>query len=134
MGSFYPHGKPGYYAYTTKFLVVGHDIAGASYANTLYPGLYGSQRLSVTNKALSNLQALINAARAAELAFLKDTGINLENPNASNILHKMNEIFNSRQTFERGLQYMKSIANSGKDMRKEQMYNKCIKSGRAYTV
>jgi len=122
MGSFYPHGKPGYYAYTTKFLTVGHDIAGASYANTLYPGLYGSKRVSVTNKALANLQTLINAARAAELAFLRDTGINLENPNASNVFRKMNEIFNSRQTFERGLQYMKSIANSGKDMRKEQMY------------
>ncbi len=133
MGSFYPHGKPACYAYTNNFLVVGHDVAGVSYANTLYPGLYGSRRMSVTNKALANLQTIINMARAAELAFLKDTGINLENPNASNIFHKINEILNSRYTFERGLQYMKNIANSDKDTAKQiykdasQYFGECLK-------
>ena len=119
---FYPHGKPAYYSYTTHFLEVGHDYGGASYGHTLYPGLNGRQQNAVTNKALANLQNLINAARAAEKAFLADTGIDVENANASNIFRHMNEIFNSRQTFERGLQYMKSINASGKMMDKGEMY------------
>ena len=121
MGSFYPHGKPGYYAYTKHFLDVGHDTIGKAVANTKYPGI-GSLGHSVTIKALINLKEIMNAARAAELAFLRDTGINLDDPNASNIFRSMNKIFNSKDTFERGLQYMKSIANSGKDMKKDQMY------------
>lgn len=121
MGSFYPHGKPGYYAYTNKFLSVGHDTAGAAISNTEYPGI-NSVGHSVTLKALINLRELMNAARSAELAFLRDTGINLDDPNASNIFRSMNEIFNSKETFDRGLQYMKTIANAGKDMEKKQMY------------
>ncbi len=121
MGSFYPHGKPAYYSYTRHFLDVGNDDTGQAIANTQYPGM-GSMGHAITVKALMNLKEIINAARAAELAFLRDTGINLDNPNASNIFRSMNEIFNSRQTFERGLQYMKSIANSGKGMQKEKMY------------
>ena len=121
MGSFYPHGKPAYYAYTRHFLEVGNDTAGKAIANTEYPGM-GSSGHSVTIKALINLKEIMNAARAAELAFLRDTGINLDDPNASNIFRSINEIFNSKDTFERGMQYMKSIANSGKDMKKDQMY------------
>lgn len=121
MGSFYPHGKPAYYSYTTRFLEVGHDTAGKAIANTQYPGM-GGQVNSITIKALINLKGLIDAARAAELAFLSDTGINLEDPNASNIFRSMNEIFNSRQTFERGLRYMKSISKSGEGMKKGEMY------------
>lgn len=122
MGSFYPHGKPGYYAYTKHFVSeYGGRTGYLAEANTKYPGI-GSKSHSITIKALMNLKELINAARAAELAFLKDTGINLEDPNASNIFRSMNEIFNSKQTFERGLQYMKSISASGKDMKKGEMY------------
>ena len=122
MGSFYPHGKPGYYAYTKHFVAeYGGNTGYLAEANTKYPGI-GSKGHSITIKALMNLKELINAARAAELAFLKDTGINLDDPNASNIFRSMNEIFNSKQTFERGLQYMKSIANSGENMKKGEMY------------
>ena len=121
MGSFYPHGKPGYYAYTRHFLDVGNDTIGKAIANTEYPGI-GSLGHSITVKALINLKEIMNAARAAELAFLRDTGINLEDPNASNIFRSMNEIFNSKQTFERGMQYMKSMAASGKNMDKGEMY------------
>lgn len=122
MGSFYPHGKPPEFAYTTKFLTVGNDWKGAAYSNTLYPGLYSASGKAITNRALDNLKTLINAAKASELAFLEATGINLKDPNASNIFRSMNEIFNSKQTFERGLQYMKSIAQSGKNMEKNEMY------------
>lgn len=121
MGTFYPHGKPSSYSYTQHFLDVGHDTAGKAVANTEYPGI-GSQSHSIVIKALMNLKSIMNAARAAELAFLRDTGIDLKNPNASNIFRHMNEIFNSKQTFERGLQYMRSIAQSGKNMEKGEMY------------
>lgn len=121
MGSFYPHGKPAYYSYTRHFLDVGNDTVGKAVANTQYPGI-GGQEKSITTKALVNLKEIMNGARAAELAFLKDTGIDLKNPNASNIFRHMNEILNSKQTFDRGLQYMKSIAKSGKNMKNEEMY------------
>lgn len=121
--SFYPHGKPGYYSYTERFLEVGNDTKAQARANTKYPGLGGKRNGIVTNKALTNLQILINAARAAELAFLNDTGINLEDPNASNIFRNINKIFNSKETFERGMNYMKSMAQSGKKgMRDDEMY------------
>lgn len=122
MASFYPHGKPFYFSYTEHFMDVGHDNEGEAFSNTQYPGLGGRQGGEVTNKALANLQSLIDAARAAEVAFLNDTGINLKDPNASNIFRNINKIFNSKDTFNRGLQYMKSIANSGKNMDKGEMY------------
>ena len=121
-GDFYPHGKPGYYSYTTKFLSVGHDYSGASYIHTLYPGLYDINHHLIVDRALANLQSLINAARASEVAFISDTGIALEDPNASNVFRSINEILNSKDTFERGMQYMKSIASSGKGMKKDEMY------------
>ena len=120
--SFYPHNKPPKFSYTEHFMDVGNDKDRKAYTNTLYPGLDSKQGGEVVAKALSNLQTLMSAARAAELAFLSDTGINLNDPNASNIFRNINEILNSKETFERGMQYMKSIANSGKDMKKEQMY------------
>ena len=113
MGSFYPHGKPGYYAYTRYFLDVGNDTVGKAIANTKYPGL-GSFGHSITIKALINLKEIMNAARAAELAFLRDTGINLDNPNASNIFRSINKVLNSKDTFERGLQYMKKLSKIGR--------------------
>ena len=123
MGSnFYPSGKSSKYSYTQRFTIVGNDTAGQAKANTAYPGLSGNEERLVTTKALDNLQALINGARAAELAFLKDTGINLDNPNASNIFRNINKIFNSKETFERGMRYMKSISARGEDSEKEQMY------------
>ena len=119
--SFYPHGKPGVYSYTKHFLEVGHDTEEAAVANTKYPGIDGGEK-AVTNRALDNLQVLINAARNAELAFLSDTGINLQDPNASSILRNINQIFNSKGTFERGMKYMKSMTSSGKDIQKNEMY------------
>lgn len=120
--SFYPHNKPDIYSYTKNFMDVGNDTTGEAYANTQYPGLDSRRGGEVTAKALANLQTLMNAARAAELAFLSATGINLQQPNASDILHRINEIFNSKQTIDRGLQYMKNIADMGKDVEKKHMY------------
>ena len=122
MSSFYPSKKPPIYSYTERFMEVGNDTIGAAYANTQYPGLDSRRGGEVTAKALSNLEAMIASARAAELAFLNATGINLQDPNASNILRSINDIFNSKQTIDRGLQYMKNIANAGKNMKEEQMY------------
>lgn len=122
ISSFYPSGKPSTFAYTAYFMEVGNDTDGEAYANTQYPGLDSRRGGEVTIKALSNLEAMMNSARAAELSFLNATGINLKDPNASNILHSINDIFNSKQTIDRGLQYMKNIANAGEDMKKGQMY------------
>ena len=133
-GGFYPHGKPGYYSYTKKFLAVGHDYALESYGNTIYPGLIGNNKGAVVSKALINLQSIINAARTAELAFLTDTGIDLKDPNASNILRQMNRILNSQDTFERGMKYMKSMAASGKDIQKNEMYRDVSRYFGSYLV
>lgn len=120
---FYPHGKPGYYAYTKHFVdEFGGNTAYLAKANTEYPGLDGDSNRSVVVKALWNLRALIDGARAAELAFIKDTGININDPtNAKDIFHTINLILNSKQTFERGLQYMKSLQGAKKD-EKDKMY------------
>ena len=122
MSGFYPHGKPGYYSYTEWFTVVGHDEARESEAHTKYPGLNADNGEQVVVKALMNLQALIDGARAAELAFIKDTGIDInDSNNASNIFRNINLILNSKQTFERGLQYMRSLQNA-KSFEKNKMY------------
>ena len=114
VSSFYPHGKPPEFAYTTKFLTVGHDWKGAAYANTVYPGLYSPKGNMVAAKAITNLESLMNSARAAELKFLASTGINLEDPSASNIFRNINKILNSKQTFERGLKYMEELNKIGR--------------------
>lgn len=122
MASFYPHGKPGWYSYTEWFTVVGHDTARKSENNTKYPGLNSDNGRGVIVKALWNLRALIEGARAAELAFIADTDININDPNnARDIFRTINLILNSKQTFERGLQYMKNLANST-NVQKDQMY------------
>ena len=59
MGSFYPHGKPGYYAYTERFVEVGNDSAGKAKENTMYPGLNGNQEGKIVKKALQNLQNIL---------------------------------------------------------------------------
>lgn len=120
--SFYPQQKPAFYSYTKQFAEVVHDTEGVTEANTKYPGISGGHTGTVASKALNNLQILINSARAAELAFLRDTGINLEDPNASNIFRNINKIFNSKETFERGMRYMKSMANSGEKIQDNEMY------------
>lgn len=115
MSGFYPHGKPGVFAYTQHFVdAYGGRTGYLAEANTKYPGLNGDQGHSVIIKALWNLQSLINSARAAELAFLRDTGIELSDPNASNIFRNINEILNSKETFERGLKYMEELSKIGR--------------------
>lgn len=122
MASFYPHGKPEYFSYTEHFMEVGHDYEGAAKANTAYPGL-GSESRSITSRALENLQMLINSARAAEVAFINDTGLNLNDPNSAKEVFKiMNTIFNSQDTFNRGLNYMKRLAEVGRVDEKEHTY------------
>jgi len=125
MSGFYPHGKPGWFAYTQDFADnYGGETGYLAKANTKYPGL-GSDRTNsdVINKALTNLQMLIDGARAAELAFLKDTGIDLsEGSNASDIFHHMNDILNSKQTFERGLKYMRQLQSKNAQGQKSETY------------
>ena len=119
---FYPHGKPEYFSYTEHFLEVGHDTEGKAKANTAYPGL-GEETKTITSKALENLQILINSARAAEVAFISDTGLNLNDPkSAKEIFNIMNTIFNSKDTFERGMNYMKRLAEVGRTDEKEHTY------------
>lgn len=123
---FYPHDKPPEYAYTTRFTVVGHDSTGKAYANTMYPGLGSAAGHGITIKALINLQALIESARAAELAFLSYAGIDLTNPVAGDIFRNINKILNSKQTFERGLNFMKQLAdldnNKNRDKDKDSIH------------
>ena len=124
MSSFYPHGKPGFYAYTQYFVdEFGGKTGHLAISNTQYPGLNADAGKSVIVKALWNLQALIQGARAAELAFIADTDININDPNsASEIFRSMNLIFNSKQTFQRGLDYMRSLANPANKGEKDKMY------------
>lgn len=121
-GGFYPHGKPNIYSYTEHFITVGHDYFRESEANTKYPGLGAFGGEQVVIKALFELRALIDGARAAELAFIADTGININDPNnAKEIFNNINLILNSKQTFERGLAYMRNLKDA-KKTQKDQMY------------
>lgn len=123
MSGFYPHGKPAWYAYTEHFVEdFGGQTGYLAGANTKYPGLNSDKGRSVIVKALWNLQNLIQGARAAELAFINDTGININDTNnAKDIFHTINLIFNSKQTFERGMKYMQSLANA-KPGEQDKMY------------
>lgn len=122
-GNFYPSKKPGYYSYTQHFVdEFGGKTGYLAKQNTVYPGLDGGTNQIVIDKALSNLKILIDGARAAEIAFITDTGININDLNNSKDIFKtINLIFNSKQTFERGLRYMKSLSNS-KRSDKDKMY------------
>lgn len=116
-----PQGNPGEFSYTTHFLDVGHD-PGHAIPNTTYPGL-GMPNKPIAANILSKLQVLISSARAAELSFISATGYNINDPNsAKNIFKIMNEIFNSRDTINRGLQYMKKLSSKGEGMEKSDMY------------
>lgn len=122
-GNFYPHDKPGYYSYTQHFVDnYGGKTGYLAKQNTAYPGLDGNTNQTVIKQALRNLEILKDGARKAELAFITDTGINIDDPdNSKDIFKTINEIFNSKQTFERGLNYMKSLA-SAKRTDKDKMY------------
>ena len=125
MSGFYPHSKPSWFAYTQDFADnYGGETGYLAEAHTKYPGLGDDKTNSdAINKALSNLQILIDGARKAELAFLKDTGIDLsQGNNASDIFHYMNKILNSKQTFERGLQYMKQLQTQNNQGTKSETY------------
>ena len=125
MSNFYPHGKPGWCAYTQKFVDDGfvEEHRERAIINTKYPGLDEPNQSLAIGHALTNLQILINSARAAETAFLKDTGIDItEKASANDIFRYMNDILNSKQTFERGIKYMKQLSKVGKDGKKEQTY------------
>lgn len=118
--TFYPHGKPEYFAYTEDFESVGNDTKGQAKAHTKYPGLREPSKV-ITEKALSHLRDLINSARAAELAFISDTGMNLNDPeSAKEVFDIMNTIFNTKDTINRGIQYMQKLANlEQKDMNED---------------
>ena len=118
--TFYPHGKPEYFSYTEDFTSIGNDTKGLAEAHTKYPGLRDPKK-SITEKALSHLRDLINSARAAELAFIADTGMDLNDPeSAKEVFDIMNTIFNTKDTINRGIQYMQKLANlQQKDMNED---------------
>lgn len=125
MSEFYPHGKPGWFAYTNEFVDNGKpgENRGRAITNTRYPGLADKKDTGVIDRALANLQILIDGARAAELAFLTDVGIDLsQGSNANDIFRHMNEILNSKQTFERGLQYMEQLQSKNAKGEKSETY------------
>lgn len=111
--NFYPHGKPDIYSYTEHFVDVGNDIDNKAFANTQYPGLDSPEgRADILNKALINLKSIIDGAREAELKFLADTGIDIDGTNGKDIFKYINLIFNSQDTIDRGLKYMKQLSTS----------------------
>lgn len=121
--SFYPHGKPSEYAYTTHFMDVGHDYSGQALINTQYPGIDGAEGQSNNlERALANLRSLINGARNAEMKFLADTGIDVNGINGKDIFKYINLIFNSRQTIDRGLQYMKQLSEAKNNKEQTETY------------
>lgn len=122
--SFYPHGKPGYFAYTKHFVEnFGYDTGHLAKINTNYPGLNGEDNSYIITRALGNLNELMQSARNAELAFIKDTGIDINDTSSSkNIFEAINKIFNSKQTFERGMKYMRELSDPNRKKNKNQMY------------
>lgn len=113
MPGFYPRGKPATYSYTEHFMEVGHDVNQLARKNTKYPGLDGDDNRQFIIEALNNLQILIDGARNAETAFIRDTGINLNSGSPRDIFNAINIIFNSKETFERGLQAMERLSGPG---------------------
>ena len=106
--NFYPHGKPSEYAYTEHFVDVGHDKSNKAFNNTRYPGLDTPEgQNKILADVLANLDSLINGARAAELKFLADTGIDIFNMNGKDVFKAINEVLNSKDTFNRALQFLK---------------------------
>lgn len=126
-GDFYPHNKPSEYSYTNHFVdEFGGRTAGLARTNTKYPGL-GEKKDNVSvilDKALSNLQPLIDGARDAELNFLAATGMDVTQMDGRSIFQAINQILNSEQTFNRGLEYMKLLSETRKkdDPEKDKMY------------
>lgn len=122
---FYPSGKPDIYSYTAKFMTVGNDTEKKAEINTRYPGLPDPDSpknfTAIYNQAIENLGYLIQGAREAELKFLEDTGIKITDANsATEVFTNINLILNSKDTFERALQYMDTLATHKGD--KERTY------------
>lgn len=111
--TFFPHGEPATYAYTSNFYDVSEKAGRQAFWNTQY---YASIQYGTTNfKILDNLQVLIQGARQAELSFLADTGVDITNgDNAKKIFENMNLILNSQKLFERNKQLMQQFAQSKK--------------------
>lgn len=130
---FYPHGKPAKYAYTEQFIKVGNDINRMSEANTRYPGINVEEgRQNILQEALENLRSLIDGARQAELKFLADTGMDIYSMNGKDIFKAINLIFNSKDTIDRGLQYMKQLASPDKNSPYSQTYRDVSKYFSSY--
>lgn len=107
--SFYPHKGPSKYAYTSAFYGFREKTGKAAKANTDYSGL--ATQSGNKFKILFNLKMLVDGARAAEMAFLADTGIDLSaGANAKNIFENFNLILNSEQLFHRNLDMFKQLS------------------------
>lgn len=126
MSSFYPYGGPAIYSYTEEFKQEHSTTGKKAYRNTSYSGLH--EKKDVPDQALIELEALIQGARAAEVAFLAATGVDLsQGANAKTIFESINEILNSQKTFERAVNYMKKIHNAKKDNQKVDPYREVTK-------
>ena len=131
--NFYPHGKPAEYSYTEHFIEVGNDINRMSEANTRYPGINVEEgRNNILQEALENLRSLIGEARQAELNFLKDTGIDITNMDGKDVFKAINLVLNSKDTIDRGIQYMKQLANPDKNNQYSQTYRDVSKYFSSY--
>lgn len=107
--SFYPHKGPEVYSYTSAFYDFRPKTGGAAKSNTAYAGI--GTKSGGKFQILFNLQALLEGARAAEMAFLAETGIDLTNGNnAKAIFENFNLILNSQQLFERNLAMFKQLS------------------------
>lgn len=111
--SFYPTGGPSKYSYTNTFgdhLNRG-QTADEAKANTTYPGLVEPSVHKF--QVLYNLEVIMKDARKAELAFLRDTGIDISSEKITQqIFSNFNLILNSKQMFNRNLEILKSISEN----------------------
>lgn len=109
MSSFYPYHGPKQYSYTQEFRDYRPSTGGKAFVNTTYPGV---NLPSVTHRnVLMNIKILKDGARAAEMAFLADTGIDLRsNNNAKTIFSLFNQILAAKEQTDRALKYLQQLS------------------------
>lgn len=108
--SYYPHGGPSKYSYTSSF---GDDnnrgkTAAQAKMNTNYAAI--ATKAGNKFKILFNLKLLINGARDAELKFLAATGIDVTSASAKDIFLNINTILNSQDLLKRNLDMFEQLS------------------------
>ena len=114
--SFYPHHGPKKYSYTSDFFDYRPKTGVQAKSNTAYPNIGNEKRTHI--KALINIQRMMVGARAAEMTFLAETGIDLTNANnAKTIFNLFNKILAAEDQTSRALQYLKQLSTSRSKIR-----------------